>query len=160
MGIANVLFSIIARAGNVIILLALPRCTSLHPTSKSLFYSLAISDLAIGLCWSAFVFRVPLSHWMGQSKSFLHCGFTTHVNNYILCYSVFVDVNSDRPGQIPRSSSSLQIPFCRESPSHCCGSHHWLVVRGSLYCFKNFRYQSPTDNLQLNRVLLFDALLT
>lgn len=49
MGVANVLFSITALVGNVIILLALRRCTSLHPSSKSLFYSLAISDFAIGL---------------------------------------------------------------------------------------------------------------
>ena len=49
MGAANVLFSLIALAGNTIILLALRRCTSLHPSSKSLFYSLAMSDFAIGL---------------------------------------------------------------------------------------------------------------
>ena len=49
MGITNALFSITAIVGNIIILLALRRCTSLHPTSKSLFYSLAISDLATGL---------------------------------------------------------------------------------------------------------------
>lgn len=49
MGVANALFSLTALVGNTIILLALRRCTSLHPSSKSLFYSLAISDFAIGL---------------------------------------------------------------------------------------------------------------
>ena len=49
MGVANGLFSITALVSNVIILLALRRSTCLHPTSKSLFYSLAISDLATGL---------------------------------------------------------------------------------------------------------------
>ena len=47
--VGNILFSLTALVGNTVILLALRRCTSLHPSSKSLFYSLAISDFAIGL---------------------------------------------------------------------------------------------------------------
>lgn len=49
MGVGSILFSLTALVGNTIILLALRRCTSLYPASKSLFYSLAISDFAIGL---------------------------------------------------------------------------------------------------------------
>lgn len=49
MGVANALFSLTTLAGNTVILLALRRCSSLHPSSKLLFYSLAISDIAIGL---------------------------------------------------------------------------------------------------------------
>lgn len=49
MGFGNILFSVTALVGNTIILLSLRRCSSLHPSSKSLFFSLAMSDLAIGL---------------------------------------------------------------------------------------------------------------
>ena len=49
MGIGNTLFSLTALVGNTVILLALRHCTSLHPSSKSLFCSLALSDFAIGL---------------------------------------------------------------------------------------------------------------
>ena len=49
MGVGNILCSLTALSGNIIILLALRHCTSLHPSSKSLFCSLAISDFAIGL---------------------------------------------------------------------------------------------------------------
>ena len=49
MGLGNILFSVTALVGNTIILLSLRRCSSLHPSSKSLFVSLAMSDFAIGL---------------------------------------------------------------------------------------------------------------
>lgn len=49
MGFGNILLSIMALVGNTVIILALRHCSSLHPSSKSLFYSLAISDFAIGL---------------------------------------------------------------------------------------------------------------
>ena len=66
MGVANGLFSITALVGNVIILLALRRSTSLHPTSKSLFYSLAISDLATGLIgqplYSVYLLAIAWDH--------------------------------------------------------------------------------------------------
>ena len=62
MGVTNALFSITAFACNVIILLALRRCNSLHPTSKLLFYILAISDLATGLVgqplYSVYLFAI------------------------------------------------------------------------------------------------------
>ena len=49
MGFGNILFSVTALVGNTIILLSLRRCSSLHPSSKALFVSLAMSDFAIGL---------------------------------------------------------------------------------------------------------------
>ena len=49
LGIGNILCSLTALTGNAIILLALRRCSSLHPSSKALFSSLAISDFGVGL---------------------------------------------------------------------------------------------------------------
>ena len=45
----NILFSITSSLGNILILIALPKVTSLHPPTKLLFQCLAITDLAVGL---------------------------------------------------------------------------------------------------------------
>ena len=49
LAIGNLVCSLTAITGNAIILLALRRCSSLHPSSKALFSSLAISDFGVGL---------------------------------------------------------------------------------------------------------------
>ena len=46
---ANILFSITASLGNILILIALRKVTSIHPPTKLLFQCLAISDLGVGL---------------------------------------------------------------------------------------------------------------
>ena len=45
----NIFFSITSSLGNILILIALPKVTSLHPPTKLLFQCLAITDLAVGL---------------------------------------------------------------------------------------------------------------
>ena len=45
----NILFSIIALMGNVLIFVALPKVSSLHPPSKLLFGCLASTDFSVGL---------------------------------------------------------------------------------------------------------------
>ena len=45
----NILFSITSSLGNILILIALRKVTSLHPPTKLLFQCLAITDLAVGL---------------------------------------------------------------------------------------------------------------
>lgn len=44
-----IIFSILSTVGNIVILLALRKCQSLHPPSKALLYSLALTDLFVGL---------------------------------------------------------------------------------------------------------------
>ena len=46
---ANILFSITASLGNILILIALRKVTSIHPPTKLLFQCLAITDLGVGL---------------------------------------------------------------------------------------------------------------
>ena len=46
---ANILFSITASLGNILILIALRKATSIHPPTKLLFQCLAITDLGVGL---------------------------------------------------------------------------------------------------------------
>ena len=45
----NIFFSITSSLGNILILIALPKVTSLHPPTKLLFQCLAITDLGVGL---------------------------------------------------------------------------------------------------------------
>ena len=45
----NILLSITASLANVLILVALHKDTSLHPTTKLLFRCLAVTDLSVGL---------------------------------------------------------------------------------------------------------------
>ena len=45
----NILFSITSSLGNILILIALRKVTSLHPPTKLLFQCLAITDLGVGL---------------------------------------------------------------------------------------------------------------
>ena len=45
----NILFSITSSLGNILILIALRKVTSLHPPAKLLFQCLAITDLGVGL---------------------------------------------------------------------------------------------------------------
>ena len=49
MAVGSVLCSLTAVVGNTVILLALRRSKSLLPATKALFYSLAISDFAVGI---------------------------------------------------------------------------------------------------------------
>lgn len=45
----NIFLSITASLGNMLILTALPKVTSLHPPTKLLFLCLAVTDLGVGL---------------------------------------------------------------------------------------------------------------
>ena len=45
----NIVFSITASLGNILILIALRKVTSIHPPTKLLFQCLAITDLSVGL---------------------------------------------------------------------------------------------------------------
>ena len=45
----NIVLSITASLGNILILIALRKVTSIHPPTKLLFQCLAITDLGVGL---------------------------------------------------------------------------------------------------------------
>ena len=57
---ANILFSITASLGNILILIALRKATSLHPPTKLLFQCLAITDLGVGLISQPFMATLML----------------------------------------------------------------------------------------------------
>ena len=57
---ANILFSITASLGNILILIALRKVTSIHPPTKLLFQCLAITDLGVGLISQPFMATLML----------------------------------------------------------------------------------------------------
>ena len=57
--VVNILFSITASLGNILILVALRKVTSLHPPAKLLFQCLAITDLGVALtCQPLFAYML------------------------------------------------------------------------------------------------------
>lgn len=110
-GIGNTLCSISAVTGNAIILLALRRCSLLHFSSKALFFSLALSDFAVGLVsqplYAAYTFAVA---W-NQCQTLLHCWTTSHFVYYLSGSCVFLDTNGGGSRQISCFESSNKVPF-------------------------------------------------
>ena len=49
LSVSNIFLSIAASLGNILILIVLPKVTSLHPPTKLLFRCLAVTDLCVGL---------------------------------------------------------------------------------------------------------------
>ena len=59
----NIVFSITASLGNILILIALRKVTSIHPPTKLLFQCLAITDLGVGLISQPLIATLmPLVH--------------------------------------------------------------------------------------------------
>ena len=63
----NILLSITASVGNILILIALRKVTSLHSPTKLLFQCLAITDLGVGLIsqplYAIFIFLINFNLW-------------------------------------------------------------------------------------------------
>ena len=88
----NIFLSITATLGNVLILVALHKDTSLHPPSKLLFRCLAVTDICVGLISQPF-FAISLMSEIttGMNLTILHyIGNVNGATSYILCgVSVF-----------------------------------------------------------------------
>jgi len=159
MGVTNSLFSITATVGNVIILLALRRCISLHPTSKSLFYSLAISYLAIDLVgvplFSVYLLTIPWDNpRLFCAVGLPHTLITSLFGTASLCTLTVIAL--DR-------YLALRLRF----RYHSLVKVHrialvlirWLAFHRFGHCFPNFQYQTSADNRQFSLAHLFDVLL-
>ncbi|CAH3107163.1 unnamed protein product [Porites lobata] len=77
----NILFSITSSLGNILILIALRKVTSLHPPTKLLFQCLAITDLGVGVTSQPLFATVLLTdyrnvNWslIGNYLSLIFCG--------------------------------------------------------------------------------------
>ena len=85
----NILFSITSSLGNILILIALRKVTSLHPPTKLLFQCLAITDLGVGLTSQPLFATVLLTgyrnvNWsvivIGNYLSLIFCGVSLNIS--------------------------------------------------------------------------------
>ena len=84
----NILFSITSSLGNILILIALRKVTSLHPPTKLLFQCLAITDLGVGLTSQPLFATVLLTsyrnvHWsviVIRYLSIIFCGVSMYIS--------------------------------------------------------------------------------
>ena len=82
----NILLSFTASLGNVLILIALHKVSSIHPPTKLFFRCLAVTDLCVGLLVQPLFATVQLSRITGMSKSnFFYIDEVSRVTNWILC---------------------------------------------------------------------------
>ena len=140
----NIFLSVTASLGNVLILIALHKESSLHPPSKLMFRWLAITDLCVGLiCHPVFAAEL-LSELQNLCSYIIYVGKN---REHSLQWSVFVDSNHNKCGQTSRSVAGPAIQTgCNSEACWCnfklflaceCGhiSQRWLV--GFYYCFKS-----------------------
>ena len=85
LSVINIFLSITAFLGNILILVALHKETSLHPPSKLLYRNLAISDLCVGII----VEPAAVSYWISEvierSDICLYALDLAYVTAYVLC---------------------------------------------------------------------------
>ena len=71
----NILFSITSSLGNILILIALRKVTSLHPPTKLLFQCLAITDLGVGLTSQPLFATALLTDYRNVNWSVILCNY-------------------------------------------------------------------------------------
>ena len=85
LSVINIFLSITAFLGNILILVALRKETSLHPPSKLLYRNLAITDLCVGII----VEPAAVSYWISEvierSDICLYALELAYVTAYVLC---------------------------------------------------------------------------
>ena len=88
----NVFLSITAALGNLLILVALPRVSSVHPPTKLLYRCLAITDLLVGLILNP-LHTIPIVAYLTEVnwKLVLYARTIAFVFSFVLCgVSIFV----------------------------------------------------------------------
>ena len=124
----NILFSITAILGNVLILIALHKVTSIYPPTKLLFRCLAVTDLSIGLI-SQPLYAVDL----------VHVGITNSDENIVdyarllccLLWSISDDIHRNKCGQTSRAVVGAEIQTCCDIKASSSGHYLLLVIK---YC--------------------------
>ena len=106
----NILFSITASLGNILIFIALRKEPSLHPPSKLLFQCLAATDLCVGL-FSQPLFAVELISIALQRLQL--CYTVVKANDIagrtLSAVSLSVDTDCDQRGQTSRFGAGIKI---------------------------------------------------
>ena len=100
--VLNIFLSITAFLGNILILVALHKRTSLNKPSQLLFRNLAVTDLCVGIIveplFAAYLMSVVTERW----EYLLLRRFCTSDLWYHFVCSVFININCNKRGQTPR----------------------------------------------------------
>ena len=84
--VLNIFLSITASLGNALILIALPKETGLHPPTKLLFRSLAVTDLCVGLITQPLYAITVMPHDTRKNWVVLnYCITGNYISSYMLC---------------------------------------------------------------------------
>ena len=84
--VLNIFLSITASLGNALILVALRKETGLHPPTKLLFRSLAVTDLCVGLITQPLYAIVVMPHDTRKNWVVLNYFITgSYISSYMLC---------------------------------------------------------------------------
>ena len=99
--VLNIFLSITAFLGNILILVALHKRTSLNKPSKLLFRNLAQTDLCVGIIaqplFAAYLMSVVTERW----DICYYADFAHLISGIILC-GVSININCNKRGKTPR----------------------------------------------------------
>ena len=129
--VLNAFLSITAFLGNVLVLVALRKESSLHPPSKLLFRSLAVTDLCVG-----YYFRACRCYFFGdssesKSKYLSLRSSRTFSNRKNFGSSVFVDTDCNKRGQTSCPVVGAEIQTGDYFEANQFNHYHFL---GAAYC--------------------------
>ena len=115
----NISLSITAFLGNTLILIALKKETSLHPSSKVLFRSLATTDLCVGIAAEplAVVYLMSVVNKRWDACYYAHLmNFATAARYFM--HSVFFHTDCNKRGQTSRPAIGAKIQtYCNITKS-------------------------------------------
>ena len=94
---ANILFCITASLGNILILIALRKATSIHPPTKLLFQCLAITDLGVGLISQPLMVTLML------------LAYNIDIKIWYVCYYLFWSLSTTFCGVSVFASTALSV---------------------------------------------------
>jgi len=116
----NILLSIVAFLGNVLIIFAFQKPSPLHPSSKLLFGCLAITDLCVGLITQPLRVTYLMSP---EFQTLLPCLEPLYYLGSHFLWSISVDTDCHKRGQTSRSNIGAKIQTrCnfKENLDCCC----------------------------------------
>ena len=123
----NIFLAFTAFLGNVLILFALRRVTSIHQPTKLLFQCLAMTDLCVGFIVQPLFCAYFMLHVREMNvKSLLYFESWRRFNKHFM-WDICFDVNCNQCGQTSCLDAGYAIQTCRnlQSNSLCC--HFFLV---------------------------------
>ena len=129
LSVINTFLSITAFLGNTLILVALRKDTSIHPSSKLLYRNLAITDLCVGIIVEplkvAYWISVVNSRWDICYYELLRI-FDRIFRRCYLVFSVVDNTDCNKRGQTSRFATGYQIQTSCNFEKNAFNCYWWL----------------------------------